>query len=270
MIVLPNLQGDIVSDLAAGLVGGLGFAPSANIGNHISIFEAVHGTAPDIAGKGIANPTSLILSGLMMLRHLGFGVTAANIENALLATLESGVHTGDFGKKDKPAVNTKDFTRAVIDNLGNKPKTVPAVTTPDAADQPHTAARPPKPSGPQVIRTFSTVVRHVVGCDIYLDTPLSPPSVAEEMQRITQDTPFKLTLISNRGTQVWPTGSAYTECVDYYRVRFELKDEHRPGDIGQARCVALMDKVAEKFIVCSYELLRVFDGIKGYSLAQGQ
>jgi isocitrate dehydrogenase len=270
MIVLPNLQGDIVSDLAAGLVGGLGFAPSANIGNHISIFEAVHGTAPDIAGKGIANPTSLILSGLMMLRHLGFGVTAANIENALLATLESGVHTGDFGKKDKPAVNTKDFTRAVIENLGNKPKTVPAVTTPDAADQPHTAARPPKPSGPQVIRTFSTVVRHVVGCDIYLDTPLSPPSVAEEMQRITQDTPFKLTLISNRGTQVWPTGSAYTECVDYYRVRFELKDEHRPGDIGQARCVALMDKVAEKFIVCSYELLRVFDGIKGYSLAQGQ
>src|SRR5262249_47559831 len=73
MIVLPNLQGDIVSDLAAGLVGGLGFAPSANIGKHISIFEAVHGTAPDIAGMGKANPTSLILSGLMLLRHFAPG-----------------------------------------------------------------------------------------------------------------------------------------------------------------------------------------------------
>ncbi len=90
------------------------------------------------------------------------------------------------------------------------------------------------------------------------------------MQRICADTPFKLTLISNRGTQVWPTGSVYTECVDYYRVRFELREDHRPGDFGQSRCVSLMDKVAEKFVVCSYELLRVFDGAKGYSLAQGQ
>jgi isocitrate dehydrogenase len=267
MIVLPNLQGDIVSDLAAGLVGGLGFAPSANIGNHISIFEAVHGTAPDIAGKGIANPTSLVLSGLMMLRHIGLGREAAGIENALLATLESGVRTGDFGDKSKPAVNTKQFVDAVVGRLGEKPKTVPAAAE-VATEVAH--VRPAKPTSQQMIRTFATVVRNVVGCDIYLDTPLSPVSVAEEMQRIAQDTPFKLTLISNRGTQVWPTGSVYTECVDYYRVRFELRDEYRPGDIGQSRCVALMDKVAEKFMVCSYELLRVFDGVKGYSLAQGQ
>lgn len=268
MIVLPNLQGDIVSDLAAGLVGGLGFAPSANIGNHISIFEAVHGTAPDIAGKGIANPTSLVLSGLMMLRHIGLSREAASIENALLATLESGVRTGDFGDKSKPALNTKQFVEALVSNLGNKPKTVPAAAETASNAAPH--VRPPKPTAQQMIRTFATVVRNVVGCDIYLDTPLSPVSVAEEMQRIAQDTPFKLTLISNRGTQVWPTGSVYTECVDYYRVRFELRDEFRPGDIGQSRCVALMDKVAEKFMVCSYELLRVFDGVKGYSLAQGQ
>ncbi|MDX2018394.1 MAG: isocitrate/isopropylmalate family dehydrogenase [Planctomycetota bacterium] len=268
MVVLPNLQGDIVSDLVAGLVGGLGFAPSANIGHHISIFEAVHGTAPDIAGKGIANPTSLILSGLMMLRHICLFKEAAAIENALLATLESGVHTGDFGSKSTPAVGTAEFTKAVVSNLGNTPKTVPAV--PEAAPGDHCFLRPPAPTGPQVIRTFANVVRHVVGCDIYLDTPLSPVSVAEEMQRICADTPFKLTLISNRGTQVWPTGSVYTECVDYYRVRFELREDHRPGDFGQSRCVSLMDKVAEKFVVCSYELLRVFDGAKGYSLAQGQ
>jgi isocitrate dehydrogenase len=96
VVVLPNLQGDIVSDLCAGLVGGLGFAPSANIGDDICIFEAVHGTAPDIVGKGLANPTALLLSGIMMLRHVGLLQQAAIIENALLFTLESGIHTADF------------------------------------------------------------------------------------------------------------------------------------------------------------------------------
>lgn len=270
MVVLPNLQGDIVSDLCAGLVGGLGFAPSANIGRHISIFEAVHGTAPDIAGKGIANPTALILSGLMMLRHIGLLREAAIIENAVLSALESGVRTGDFGDPAKPVLNTKDYTRGIIDRLGQKPTTITPVSVPESNPAAPASAPVPRPQATQVIRTFTDVVRHVVGCDIYLDTPLSPSSVAEEMQRCCEDTPFKLTLISNRGTQVWPTGSAYTECVDYYRVRFELREGSRPGDFGQSRCVALMDRIAEKFTVCSYELLRVFDGVKGYSLAQGQ
>src|ERR1700749_1441999 len=120
-IVLTNLQGDIVSDLCAGLVGGLGFAPSANIGDNISIFEAVHGTAPDIAGRGIANPTALLLSGIGMLRFLGFSSKAAQIENALLYTLEQGAHTGDFGDKNIPASNTIEFANAIIDNSGKVP-----------------------------------------------------------------------------------------------------------------------------------------------------
>src|SRR5687767_4309345 len=122
VIVMTNLQGDIISDLCAGLVGGLGFAPSANIGDHISIFEAVHGTAPDIAGKNIANPTALLLSGLAMLRHVGLMENAAVIENALLYTLESGVHTGDFGDKSKPAVNTTEFANTIIANFGRVPQ----------------------------------------------------------------------------------------------------------------------------------------------------
>jgi isocitrate dehydrogenase len=268
MVVLPNLQGDIVSDLCAGLVGGLGFAPSANIGNHISIFEAVHGTAPDIAGKGIANPTSLILSGLMMLRHIGLTSQAAAIENALLATLESGVRTGDFGDRSRPALGTREFVRAIADRLGQSPRTVPAAAEPAAP--PPAFERPPRPLGQQVMRTFKNLVTAVVGCDIYLDTPLSPLSLAEEMNRAAVDSPFKLTLISNRGTQVWPTGSVYTECVDYYRVRFELKDGVTPGVFGQSRAIALLDRIAESFTVCSYELLRTFDGSRGYSLAQGQ
>ncbi len=273
MVVLPNLQGDIVSDLAAGLVGGLGFAPSANIGRNISIFEAVHGTAPDIAGKGLANPIALMLSGLMMLRHVGLLKQAAIIENALLAALETGVHTGDFGDPAMPgykpeSVGTTQLTNTIIDKLGSIPKSVPAVVVPQQSTVTFVPA--PRPTGQQLLRTFVNIVTTVVGCDIYLDTPLAPASVAEEMSRVTQDTPFKLTLISNRGTQVWPTGSVYTECVDYYRVRFELRENVMPGTIGQSRAVALLDKVAEKFVVCSYELLRTFDGTRGYSLAQGQ
>ncbi len=121
VVVLTNLQGDIVSDLCAGLVGGLGFAPSANIGDHISIFEAVHGTAPDIAGKNIANPTALLLSGLGMLHHLGLMEQAVTIENALLYTLESGVHTGDFGDRATASLSTTAFAQAVIQNFGKLP-----------------------------------------------------------------------------------------------------------------------------------------------------
>src|SRR6187200_1408172 len=121
VVVLTNLQGDIVSDLCAGLVGGLGFAPSANIGDHICIFEAVHGTAPDIAGKNIANPTALLLSGIAMLRHLGFMENASTIENSLLYTLENGIHTGDFGDKSIPSVNTTQFAEAIIKNFVKEP-----------------------------------------------------------------------------------------------------------------------------------------------------
>src|SRR6476620_9025431 len=131
VIVLTNLQGDIVSDLCAGLVGGLGFAPSANIGDHICIFEAVHGTAPDIAGKNIANPTALLLSGITMLRHLGLMQNAAEIENALLYTLEQGIHTGDFGDKSNPSLNTTQFADAIIGNFGKKPKLSPKEVMPN-------------------------------------------------------------------------------------------------------------------------------------------
>jgi isocitrate dehydrogenase (NAD+) len=98
VLVMENLFGDILSDLAAGLVGGLGLAPSGNIGESVALFEAVHGSAPDIAGKGIANPTALLLSGVMMLRHLGEAAAADRIEDAVRRVLGDGkVRTGDLG-----------------------------------------------------------------------------------------------------------------------------------------------------------------------------
>jgi isocitrate dehydrogenase (NAD+) len=111
VIVTENLYGDILSDLGAGLVGGLGIVPGANIGLECAVFEAVHGSAPDIAGQGIANPTALIQSGVMMLHHLGEHAAASKIEKGLLATFESGVRTFDLGG----TVGTADFTRLVCE-----------------------------------------------------------------------------------------------------------------------------------------------------------
>ena len=268
MVVLPNLQGDIVSDLAAGLVGGLGFAPSANIGDQISIFEAVHGTAPDIAGQGVANPTSLLLSGLMMLRHIGLHRDAAIVENALLATLEDGVHTGDVKGKNDP-VGTAAFAQGVIDRLGKHPSGREARVVPEANAPEYTP--PTRPTVNRLMRTFETTPSQVAGCDIYIDTLIPVLDLARRLERIAGGTPFKLTMMSNRGTQVWPSGSLYTENVDYYRVRFELRDpDLHLGQIGQMPTVHLLRKVAEKFAVTDFQPLRTFDGLPGYSLAQGQ
>ena len=264
MIVLPNLQGDIVSDLAAGLVGGLGFAPSANIGKHMSIFEAVHGTAPDIAGRGIANPTSLLLSGLMMLRHIGLLKQAAVIENALLFALESGIRTGDFGDKTRPALGTRDFAQAIIERLGASPRTVSPAAISDQSTI--SLTRPAPPAAPQLIRTFEGVTSQIAGFNAYLDISAEPEALAAELTRACQGTPFRLTSLTNRGTQVWPTGSVYTECVDCFAARFEAA----AGAVSQADCIALIGKVAARYTVGSYELLRTFNGERGFSLAQGQ
>ncbi len=114
VLVLPNLYGDVVSDLAAGLVGGLGVVPSGNIGDEAALFEAVHGTAPDIAGKGIANPTAIILSGVMMLRHLNEAAAADRVEAAMFKVYLEGHHlTGDVGGK----ASTAEFTQAVLDAM---------------------------------------------------------------------------------------------------------------------------------------------------------
>jgi isocitrate dehydrogenase len=270
MVVLPNLQGDIVSDLAAGLIGGLGFAPSANIGNHISIFEAVHGTAPDIVGKGLANPTALILSGLMMLRHVGMFKQADTIENAILTTLEEGVHTADFGGGADGAVSTHEYVKELMKRLGRTPRSVPARVSANADQDAPTFQPKPRPTTQTQLRTFTQVVKHVCGADVYIDDPVSTLELAEAMNRLAADTPFRLTMISNRGTQIWPTGSVFTECTDNCRMRFELKPGIEPGRFGQGPAIALLDKIAERFPVSCFELLRTFDGQPGYSLAQGQ
>lgn len=262
VVVLTNLQGDIVSDLCAGLVGGLGFAPSANIGDHISIFEAVHGTAPDIAGKNIANPTALLLSGISMLLHVGLTENAGVIENALLYTLESGVHTGDFGDKSKPSFNTTQFAEAIIANLGKKPKFNAKPVVPNMPGTP----TPFRLQQNAMMVTKGTVAENIMGVDMFIESEEQPQAIAQKCQRHA-GVKFNLVNISNRGTQVWPTGSVYTNLVNQYNVRFETLDG---SPLNQMDIIGLYVSLSGNFKICSLELLNAWGDKKAYSLAQGQ
>jgi isocitrate dehydrogenase len=262
VVVLTNLQGDIVSDLCAGLVGGLGFAPSANIGDHIAIFEAVHGTAPDIAGKNIANPTALLLSGLAMLRHLGLMQSAATIENALLYTLEQGVRTGDFGDRSKPALNTTDFAECIIANFGKQPAQGARPNLPDAPATPTVFKLERNP----MMQENEMQDEQVTGVDIFIESAEQPNAVAEKCLKHTLSL-FKLVTISNRGTQVWPKGSVFTNLVNQYACRFESVGEQ---SLTQTDLLELYKRLANDFKICSIEVLNMWDGKKAYSLAQGQ
>src|SRR6187551_1604125 len=250
VVVLTNLQGDIVSDLCAGLVGGLGFAPSANIGDHICIFEAVHGTAPDIAGKNIANPTALLLSGIAMLRHLGYMKNAAEIENALLFTLEQGVRTGDFGDKNKAPLNTTEFADVIIGNFGKAPRLNAKELLPN------------KPALQTVFKLEKNpmLVSHemeqeiISGVDMFTESDEQPEIIARKCQR-HGGVKFNIVNVSNRGTQVWPTGSVFTNLVNQYNVRFESIDGE---PLFQQDIIGLYVSLSGNFKICSFELLNMW------------
>ena len=252
VIVLPNLQGDIVTDLAAGLVGGLAYAPSANIGDGICIFEAVHGTAPDIVGKDLANPTALLLSGTMMLRHLGLVSHAAMIEKALEITLHEG-HRPLTSEGAAPAFQTSSFTEAMLGAIAGLrvPDEQIAVLEVNRRTEPAMRITP----GPDRTR--------LRGIDVFLESGLPPKQVEEQLSALGGW--LKLTMISNRGTQVAPVASAYTDCVNHYRARFETETP-----VAQHELIKHLDAVAQSFRLCGAEWLREIDGVEGYSLAQGQ
>src|SRR5437588_3354270 len=178
VIVTTNMNGDILSDLTSGLTGGLGFAPSANIGNDVSIFEAVHGSAPDIAGKNKANRTALIRSAAMMLRHIGEGKAANDVEQAVLVTLESGIRTSDMMGADRPA-STAEFTAAVISNLGKTSRLSPP--------KKYTKVElPPAQLGVNVAKVNS---RKLTGFDVYIESDLAPTALAADLEKLSTSSP---------------------------------------------------------------------------------
>lgn len=274
-LVSPNLQGDIVSDLCAGLIGGLGVCPSANIGENISIFEAVHGTAPDIVGKNVANPMALLLSGLMMLRHLGLSAHAQEIQSALDRTLSNGYRTPDLmnefvtkqATKPLKQVGTNEFTQTIINSMDLS-------KLPQQSQYIFPISPPVKPLKQIMSITPNRDMskEKVNGIDLFLDCPLTPPELAEKLQKVIPSTGLpnlKLIMLSNRGTQVWPTGSFYTECVNHWRARFELPKGETQA-LSESAVLMFASQIAQHVRVCSTETLLEIDGKKRYTLAQGQ
>ena len=256
VIVTTNMNGDILSDLTSGLVGGLGFAPSANIGDGIAIFEAVHGSAPGHAGRDTANPTAGILSGVMLLRHLGHFLMAERIEQAVAATLAAGVHTGDVAEHD--AVGTERFVDTVIDKLHAQHR---MATT----RQRRQLTIPPRPPA------IHSENRMLIGVDVFVESDLAPAALGDTLRALDDWTGFELRLISNRGTQVYPTTGATPDCVDHYRCRFMLRDPngHNVQDVDLA-IGSLLDRVGTRMRWMHVEKLQVIDGEPGFTRAQGE
>lgn len=260
VIVTTNMNGDILSDLTSALIGGLGFAPSANIGTEVAIFEAVHGSAPKYAGKNVINPTAVIGSAVMMLRHLGEFDAAQRIENALLVTWEEGrCKTGDVvGYDSGKACSTTQFTEAVIANLGRCPRTV----TPRNYRPLHIPRLSPDPV------SVRPQTRRVIGADIFVESGDLPAVVGSALEAIAAPTPLKLKMISNRGTQVYPDKGTLIDCVDHYRCRFILRDPN--GELNDSQLLDLLQRIAQKYRWMHVEKLQEFDAQSGFTRAQGE
>jgi isocitrate dehydrogenase len=253
VIVTTNMNGDIISDLTSALVGGLGFAPSANLGRDVAIFEAVHGSAPKYAGQDVANPTAVLMSAVMMLRHLGRFDEAMTIEKAVLVTLEQGTVTRDVG--EGKVVGTRAYADAVIANLGKDPK------APVRTRRPYTV-----PTG----ATSKPVAQKqvTVGADVFVEHRGTPDALGQSLEAIVAGSALKLKMISNRGTKVYPATGALPDCVDHWRCRFVASQAG--GAIADADLLKLIQQVGAQHRWMHVERLQSFEGADGFTRAQGE
>ena len=254
VIVTTNMNGDILSDLTSALVGGLGFAPSANLGNDAAIFEAVHGSAPKYAGRDVANPSAMVLSAVMMLRHLEQFDAAETLEQAVLMTLEDGIHTQDV--KGGPPVGTIEFTDAIEARMGQRSST---------PSRNHRALKLPVITREEARSELGS--RAIVGVDIFIESTDSPDRVAEQLKRCLPGTPYSLKMVSNRGTVVWPRTGGSTGCVDHFRARFMIADQSQwtPTSV-----LGLLEKVQKVYRWMHVEKLELHNGQPGFTKAQGE
>lgn len=260
VIVTLNLYGDIISDIAAQIAGSVGLAGSANIGEECAMFEAIHGSAPTIAGQNIANPSGIIQGAVLMLTHIGQSEVAEKIQNALLKTIEDGVHTADVynEKISKRKVGTKEFTEAVIANLGQRPTTLKAVDfAKDRVLQLPKYQRKPARD------------KKLIGVDLFVHWSGTDANKLAEILAPLNTNGTHLSMITNRGIKVYPDGFPETFCTDHWRCRFKPSQEG--STISNTDVVALLD-IADKagIDVVKTENLYSFDGKPAFSLGQGQ
>lgn len=257
--VMTNMNGDILSDLAAGLVGGLGVAPSANLGDEVAMFEAVHGSAPQIAGRGIANPTALLLSSVMLLRHIGDFATAHRVEHAIYVTLEEGHDlTGDIAAMHPAAgepAGTDAYVARLIANLGRESALVPK------RDYRPIALR----RWPQITWYRAASTRELVGVDVFVESERDPRAISITLAAAAEGSRFSLNMISSRGSQVWPEQGGHTFLVDHFRARFLFKEAPK-GD-AVAEITDLLQRIGRQHRWMHLEKLQRFDGADAYSKA---
>ncbi len=268
VIVTSNLYGDIISDVVAQITGSVGLAGSANIGTEVAMFEAIHGSAPDIAGKGIANPSGLINAATMMLMHIGQMEQAERIQNALLKTIEDGIHTGDIfnSKVSHEKVNTEEFTDAVIERIGKQPDHLTPVNL---------TSEKKSITIPAFERKKEEKV--LMGVDVFIDWEGNNPNAISNSLKAAAENIMQLKMITNRGVKVFPGGLPETFCTDHWRCRFISMD----ADIKNGKAdyltvhyesvVALLAKLhTEGFDVIKTENLYSFNGKRQFSLGQGE
>ena len=267
VVVTSNLYGDIISDIAAEIAGSVGMAGSANIGKNVAMFEAIHGSAPDIAGQKIANPSGLLNAAIMMLSHVGKTKVADTIKNAWLKTLEDGYHTADVYQENitKQKVSTSEFADKVIENLGNKPSKLPISNL---------ASGKGEIVIPEYVRKEEK--QELVGVDVFINWKGNDPKVIGDALASIDSFKMKLKMITNRGVKVYPNGLPETYCTDHWRCRFVDTASKTEGNIVYntiefENVIALLSKLNnEGFQIIKTENLYEFDGRRAFSLGQGE
>ncbi|MEO0006393.1 MAG: hypothetical protein RJA20_589, partial [Bacteroidota bacterium] len=259
VIVMPNLYGDVLSDVAAQIAGSVGLAGSANIGEECAMFEAIHGSAPRRAGQNVANPSGLLQGAIMMLNHIGQSDVAEKVQNAWLRTIEDGIHTYDIFKEGVSTrkVSTSEFAEAVIANLGKKPENLKSVAYSES----------PKLNLPKYQRK-KPALKKLEGVDLFVHWPGENPNDLAAIVQKMETAGVKLSMITNRGIKVWPDGFSETFCTDHWRCRF--KPVSADG-LNYTSIIELLDSALVQGVdVIKTENLYSFDGKPAFSLGQGQ
>jgi isocitrate dehydrogenase len=259
VIVMPNLYGDVLSDVAAQIAGSVGLAGSANIGEECAMFEAIHGSAPRRAGQNMANPSGLLQGAIMMLNHIGQTKIAEKIQNAWIKTIEDGIHTYDVYKEgfSQEKVGTKEFAQAVIGNLGQNPKLLKSVTYAENA-----VLKLPK------YERKTPAKKELVGVDLFVHWAGTNPDELAAIVQVLDTNEVKLSMITNRGIKVWPEGFEETFCTDHWRCRFKPTEGNQMSKHSFINL--LIEAIHQGIDTIKTENLYTFDGKMGFSLGQGQ
>ncbi len=263
VIVTENLYGDIVSDIVAEVSGSVGIAGSANIGDDFAMFEAIHGSAPDISGQNIANPAGLLNGACMMLVHIGQPDIAEEIQNSWRYTLEQGIHTADIYQEglSKQKVGTKEFADAVIENMLKNPTMLPVVKY-----------------NRDIKETKSKSVEHkaskrdLVGVDVFVkwdDKSKDPKKLADAL-KLPDSSKVVLQSLVNRGLVVWPSEAPAANMDSIWRCRFMATETAKV--ITQKNIVELISTLTDRNIEIthSFSLFLFNDNEAGFSMGQGE